>query len=102
MIRKIIPYLLFTLLLTGAGYVLLNRRSGTLKQDVSDFLPAAGAHIDRFTVSRAGESISVRRSGNGWILEDGHRAKPEVVQFFFKPCNGSKSWHLQPGPTRRN
>jgi hypothetical protein len=84
MIRKIISYFLFILLLTGAGYVLLNHRSGTMKQDVSDFLPAATAGIDRFTISQAGERISISRSGNGWTLENGHRAKPEVVSFFFQ------------------
>lgn len=82
--KRTTSYILLTLLLAGAGYVLLSRSSGTLKQDVSDFLPAAGAGIDKFTIRRAGESLTIRRSGEGWVLQDGHRVKPEMIQFFFQ------------------
>jgi hypothetical protein len=84
MIRKYMPHIFAVVLIATAVLVMLNRRGGTLRQDISDFLPAPEAAIDRFSISRTGEKIDLRDTPGGWMVNGESRAKPDVVTFFFE------------------
>lgn len=84
MIRRYIPHILVLALIAAALLVLLSRRGGTLKQDISDFLPAPEVAIDRFTIGHAGTQVDLHKTPGGWMVNGESRARSEVVKFFFE------------------
>ncbi len=84
MIRRYLPHILAAVLIVSALLVLLNRRGGTMRQDIADFLPPPEAEIDRFSISRSGETIELRNTPGGWMVNGESRARPDVVTFFFQ------------------
>jgi hypothetical protein len=82
-LKRYVPWLVLVMLLSVVAVLMINKHSGTLKQDIRDFIPAKTTLVDRMTITKQDRQISLRKTGNRWVLQSGLEARPEVVDFFF-------------------
>jgi|WetSurMetagenome_2_1015567.scaffolds.fasta_scaffold43173_3 hypothetical protein len=82
MLKRTLPYLIILLLLVLTGIILLNHRSGTLQQEISDFIPPDMAAVDQIMISRKNQEIILSKKLNSWELKSYGETKSGVVEFF--------------------
>jgi hypothetical protein len=63
--------------------IMINRHSGTLKQEIHDFIPSDLTAIDRLVIARKNQQIILDKTKDSWELESYGKARSPVIDFFF-------------------
>jgi hypothetical protein len=87
MVKRFLPYLPVFALLIIALMIMLHRSSGTLKQDIHDFIPLYLEKVDLVSISHLSQQIVLRKVLNTWELQSHGQARCQVVDFFFTGLN---------------
>jgi len=73
--------LVLLLLIAVTAYFLINKKSGTLERELSDFAYRDTGAVSRiFLADRTGKQVAINRKGPGdWVLDDGSEARNDAV-----------------------
>lgn len=87
MFKSYLPYISVFVLLLIAGIIMINRNNGTLKQNMTDFIPAKMNRVDRVVIKGGNRHIILRKTQDTWELDSLGKARPNVVDIFFTGLN---------------
>lgn len=74
--------LLVLLVLLGilAGVLFFTKKLGTIQHELKDFAIQDSASVDKiFLADKAGKSVKLTRTGNGWLVNDSFPARQEAI-----------------------
>jgi hypothetical protein len=83
MLKHYLSYFFVIALLITAGMIMVRRSSGTLKQDIHDFIPPHLEEVDQVSISNKSQHILLRKVLNSWELQSNGKARSQVVDLFF-------------------